>query len=81
MPTIDRVGPYRLFFFSNEGNPREPVHVHVQRDNRVAKFWLEPQVSLLPNSHFSAREIRDILAIIKERRIDYIHAWHDHFGN
>lgn len=30
MPTILRDGPYRLFFYSNEGE--EPPHVHVERD-------------------------------------------------
>lgn len=40
MPTVARVGPYRLFFFGNEGF--EPPHVHVQRDRRVAEVWLQP---------------------------------------
>ncbi|HTR38030.1 MAG TPA: DUF4160 domain-containing protein [Bryobacteraceae bacterium] len=39
MPTIARVGPYRVFFFSNEGF--EPPHVHIQREQALAKFWLE----------------------------------------
>jgi len=38
VPTILRDGPYRFFFFSNEGF--EPPHVHVQRDRAIAKFWL-----------------------------------------
>ena len=28
MPTLLRIGPYRIFFYSNEGNPLEPPHVH-----------------------------------------------------
>ena len=40
MPTILRDGPYRCFFYSGEG--REPPHVHVERDDAVAKFWLHP---------------------------------------
>ena len=40
MPTVDRIGPYRFFFFANEGN--EPPHVHVQRGRALAKFWLQP---------------------------------------
>jgi hypothetical protein len=39
MPPIARFGPYRVFFFSNEG--REPPHIHAQRDSSLAKFWLE----------------------------------------
>ena len=29
MPQILRIGPYIIFFWSNESNPFEPVHVHV----------------------------------------------------
>jgi len=36
MPTILRVGPYRFFFYSADGE--EPPHVHVERDDSVAKF-------------------------------------------
>ena len=31
MPTILRLEGYRFFFYSNEGSPREPPHVHVER--------------------------------------------------
>ena len=37
---------YAFFFYSNEGPPREPVHVHVRKGAAVAKFWLYPDVCL-----------------------------------
>ena len=37
-PTVLRIGPYRFFFFSNEG--QEPPHVHVQRDRGLASHEL-----------------------------------------
>src|SRR5688572_3522127 len=40
MPTVARIGPYRFFFYGNEGT--EPPHIHVQRERRLAKFWLDP---------------------------------------
>ena len=40
MPTVQRTGPYRLFFFSNEG--LEPPHIRVQRDDALARLWLSP---------------------------------------
>jgi hypothetical protein len=49
MPTVLRTGPYRFFFYSHE--PGEPPHVHVDRDNQSAKFWLEP-VELARNLGF-----------------------------
>jgi hypothetical protein len=39
-PTILKYKAYRLFFFSNEGNPLEPVHVHVRREEALAKVWM-----------------------------------------
>ncbi|NLE29049.1 MAG: DUF4160 domain-containing protein [Phycisphaerae bacterium] len=38
MPTVFRVGKYRFFFFSGEGN--EPAHIHVESGDSYAKFWL-----------------------------------------
>ena len=40
MPTVLRVGPYRFFFYA--GDREEPPHIHVERDDKLAKFWLEP---------------------------------------
>lgn len=40
MPTVLRIGPYRFFFYASDRD--EPAHVHVERENKVAKFWLEP---------------------------------------
>ncbi|MGH7575280.1 MAG: DUF4160 domain-containing protein, partial [Longimicrobiales bacterium] len=54
MPTVLREGPYRFFFVSLDGN--EPPHVHVQRERRVAKFWLDP-ITLQRPGGFSAKEL------------------------
>ncbi len=40
MPTVFRSGPYRFFFYASDGN--EPAHIHVERDDQTAKFWLQP---------------------------------------
>lgn len=40
MPTVLREGPYRFFFSSLDYG--EPPHIHVRRENKVAKFWLDP---------------------------------------
>ena len=38
MPTVLRSGPFRVFFYA--GDSGEPPHVHVERDDCQAKFWL-----------------------------------------
>ncbi len=52
MPTVLRIGPYRFFFYSNENN--EPAHIHIQRDNMLAKFWLT-HVALASSIRFSPK--------------------------
>lgn len=79
MPTIFKIGSFRFFFYSNEGNPREPVHVHVERDETEAKFWLWPDVSLAYNDGFNAKTLRELIIIIEDRRDDIERAWNEFF--
>ena len=77
MPTILRYGPYRFFFYSNENG--EPAHIHVERDDKAAKFWLVP-VSLADNIGFAARELRDIILIVNEHQSMMSKAYHEFHG-
>lgn len=36
MPQILRIGPYSIYFWSNEGDPLEPIHVHVSEGRASA---------------------------------------------
>ena len=76
MPTVLRVGPYRFFFFAGEGD--EPPHVHVERDDRVAKFWLDP-VRLKRSGRFTRSELAQVRAIIVARRERLVEAWNEYF--
>src|SRR5436853_5756000 len=44
----------------------EPRHMHADRENRSAKFWLDPDASLATNHGYSRRELRDIERIARE---------------
>jgi hypothetical protein len=46
MPKVFEIDGYRGFFYSNEGSPREPVHVHVRKGEGEAKFWVTPEIRL-----------------------------------
>jgi hypothetical protein len=54
MPVVFRESGFRFFFYSNEGMPREPVYIHVEKDNVEAKFWLKPEVHLAYNDGYDA---------------------------
>ena len=78
MPAILRIGPFRFFFYSNEDG--EPVHIHVQRDRMLAKFWLA-SVSLASSTRFPPRELRKLeLLVIKYREL-FLEAWNEHVGS
>ena len=78
MPTVLRSGPYRVYFFSHE--PNEPPHVHVDRDDQSAKFWLRP-VGLALNLGFSPVELRRIQQMLRENENDLMEKWNARFGN
>lgn len=76
MPTVLRYGPYRFYFFSHE--PNEPAHIHVDRDDSSAKFWLSP-VSLSTNFGFSAHELREIRRLVEANASMMLRAWNEYF--
>jgi hypothetical protein len=76
-PVVLRSGPYRFYFYSHE--PNEPPHVHIDRDDQSAKFWLLP-VSLVFNLGFSPSELRKIEALTTENQQQLLEAWYVYFG-
>ena len=76
MPTVLRSGPYRVFFYSADGG--EPPHVHVQRDNDIAKFWLRP-VRLEDSGGFSRVEIHRIQAMVEASVTSLLGSWDEFF--
>ena len=78
MPTVLREGPYRFFFYS--GDRDEPRHVHVSRESRVAKFWLDP-VRIQGSGGLRRTEIRRVQRIIEENYNLFVEAWDDYFND
>ena len=80
MPVVFREEGFRFHFFANEGDPREPVHVHVARPGADAKFWLFPDVEMAYNRGFNARTIRQIQQIVERRRTEIEGVWNEFFA-
>ncbi len=72
VPTIMRSGPYRLYFHSHE--PNEPCHVHVDRDEATAKFWLEP-VGLASTLRFAPHELTRLRRLVAQHQKELVDAW------
>jgi hypothetical protein len=78
MPTVLIFGPYRFFFYSEEGD--EPAHIHVAEDNKAAKFWLH-SAELARSRNFKGHELTAIRKLIIEHRENFLEAWHVHFSS
>ena len=79
MPTILRRDGLRFAFFSNEGNPREPPHVHISAGGAEAKVWLEPEIAIVENYGFNSRELNRIMRAVHEERDRLLRAWNEYF--
>ena len=77
MPTVLRVGPYRFYFYSHE--PNEPPHIHVDRDDLSAKFWLK-NPALVRNMGYPAKELNQLLKLVRKYQQHLLEAWHGYFG-
>jgi hypothetical protein len=77
MPALLRDGPYRFFIYSIDCN--EPPHIHVERDDDVAKFWLTP-VRLQNSGGFRRNEINRIQRLIEKNLDSLLRGWNERCG-
>jgi hypothetical protein len=77
MPTVLRAGPYRFFFYA--GDRDEPPHIHVERDDNQAKFWLAP-VRFQKNQGFKTAELNKIEDLIEQHQDDLMRDWDEYFN-
>jgi hypothetical protein len=72
MPTILFIAGWRFFFYSNEGN--EPIHIHVQKAEMEAKYWIDVdayEIKEAFNFNLSPRDEREVKRLIYQH-LDYI---------
>ena len=57
------------------------MDVHVVFGDDEAKFWLEPEIELAKNHHYSRKQLKYIESLIEVRYNEFISAWCQHFGS
>ena len=77
MPTVLRFGPYRFFFYAGERDV--PYHIHVERDDKVAKYWVDP-IRLQYSGGFNRLELKQVRGIIEEKQEVFLEVWNEYFG-
>ena len=81
MPTILFIAGWRFFFYSNEIN--EPIHIHVQKAEREAKYWILVDAYEIEEAFsfkLSPRDKREVKKLIYQH-LDYIiEQWNSYHG-
>jgi len=78
MLTVLRISPYRFFLYA--GARREPPHVHVERDEHTAKFWLDA-VRLRDSLGFGRNEIRMVQKLVEDNQEQLLRSWHEYLAD
>lgn len=86
IPDISELFGYRIFFWSDEGKPLEPVHVHINKGKpsvNSTKYWIRKDGSLMQannNSHIPDKDLKRIEGFIEMYAFDIINRWEQYFG-
>ena len=80
MPVLLRYQGFKFFFYSHEGEPREPPHVHIRKDNAEAKFWLVPVVRLAWHKRMDERTLKMLEMVVMENKTHFEEQWHVFFA-
>ena len=76
MPTVLIINGYRFYFYSNEN--KEPIHIHIEKAEGNAKYWLEP-IEEAYSYDFTLKQRKEIEKYIKEFQQTFIKNWHEYF--
>ena len=80
MPVVLRIDGFKFLFYGNEGNPREPVHIHVRHGRDEAKFWLSPDVRLAYDRGLSVQALNRMQRLVEDHRDELERAWNAFFS-
>ena len=86
MPQIFRIGSYIIYFWSNENDPLEAIHVHVcegAASANATKVWITFSGKALlanNNSRIPDRTLRNLLRFIEANSEHIKKEWYEHFG-
>lgn len=77
-PTLHREGPYRIYMYSYDC--QEPRYVHVDREDKSAKFWLDPVIVLAENREYNRAELRRIEQLLQRQASLLREKWDEFCG-
>lgn len=86
MPNVLDVLGYKIYFWSNENFPLEPIHVHIsqQPHQNATKVWIlsDGSVELCNNKDkIPNKMLKKLLQTIEIYSDDIINKWEEHFND
>jgi hypothetical protein len=79
MPVVLPVGPYKFFFYSNEGTPLKAPHIHIRGGGGEAKLSLLSPCEVLESTGYTSSNLRTIRNMVYENRVTLTGAYHEYF--
>ena len=80
MPKLLEWNGWKFFFYSREGVPLEPPHVHVRKDRSEAKLWLTPVVRVAADRRIDPRTLKLLVSIVEQHRAEFEERWNALFS-
>ena len=86
MPQVFKVGSYLIYFWSNESDPLEPIHVHISQgtpSENATKVWITKRKGCLlchNRSKIPSKTLKNVMDIIEARADDIIIKWKTFFN-
>ena len=86
MPQLLRIGPYSIYFWSNENNPLEPVHVHISEGRATAnatKLWITSTGKVIlcnNNSKIPEKILKNLIRMVEANSAEIIDELLERFG-
>ena len=86
MPQIFSIGYYLVYFWSNEGEQIEPVHVHIAKgtpEQNAPKIWITKCLHCIVannNSRIPNHILSNLTEIIENRAFEIVSKWQERFG-
>ena len=85
MPQVFKIAGYTVYFWVNENDPLEPVHVHIAKgvpSPNATKIWITKNGKCLlcnKNSKIPDKQLRVFMQIIEARSKSVLDLWYSTF--
>ncbi len=77
MPTLFEIFGFKFFFYSNE---HLPIHIHIAKGDKEAKFELQNDEFVLKSSkNMKTKELTKLERVVVEFKDEIVSAWKEHF--